>query len=104
VKTGRNLWENNRIQLAALAKCPVLMVKDDDGVWFEEAAPEWERFAFIHLRPDYYNPVTGKSETAYNEIEYLDPDEIDDLFAIFTGLLQGKMAEDRLKTKRKGTK
>jgi hypothetical protein len=102
VKTGRNLWENNRVQLAALAKCPILMVKGEDGKWREEEAPKWERFAFIHLRPEYYNPVTGVTEKTYNEIEYVDPAEIDPLFDIFTGLLQGKIAEGKLKALRKG--
>lgn len=102
VKTGRNLWESQKIQVAAMAKCPILMVKGEDGKWREEEAPKWERFAFIHLRPNYYNPVTGITEKAYREIQYVDPDEIDDLFEIFLGLLQGKQAEDRLKKRRKG--
>ncbi len=102
VKTGRSTWETNRIQMAALAKCPVLMVKGEDGKWREEEAPKWEQFAFYHLRPWYYNPVTGITEKAYWEIQYVPPDEIDDLFEIFKGLLQGKQAEDRLKARRKG--
>ena len=101
VKTGRMLRENQRIQMAALAKCPIAMVKGGDGVWREEKAPEWEQYAFFHLRPDYYNPVNGISEQAYWEIEYVDPEEIDDLFQIFLGLLRGKEAEDRLKARRK---
>jgi hypothetical protein len=32
----------------------------------------------------------------------MDPDEIDDLFEIFKGLLAGKQAENRLKARRKG--
>jgi hypothetical protein len=102
VKTGRNLWESNRLQMAAMAKCPIVMVKDAEGVWHEEEAPKWERFAFVHLRPNYYNPVTGITEKAYGEIQYMDPDEIDDLFEIFKGLLAGKQAENRLKARRKG--
>lgn len=102
VKTSRAVRENHRLQIAALAKCPILMVKGEDGTWHEEAAPAWGQFAFFHLRPDYYNPVNGKSESAYWDVEYVDPDEIDDLFQIFLGLLRGKEAEDRLKAKRKG--
>lgn len=103
VKTSRALRESHRIQMAALAKAPILMQKNPDGAWREEPAPKWEKFAFIHLRPDYYNPVNGKSEDAYWELDILDPDEIDDLFEIFCGLLTGKKAEDRLKARRKDT-
>ena len=38
---------------------------------------------------------------AFWEIEYLDPEEIDDLFAMFLGLLRMKEAEDRVKARRK---
>jgi hypothetical protein len=100
-KTSRLLRENHRIQVAALAKAEFLMVKHEDGTWTEEAMPEWEQFGFIHLRPDYYNPVNGQSEQAYWELQFIDPEEIDDLFEIFTGLLAGKKAEDRLKARRK---
>ena len=101
VKTGRNLWENNLIQQAAMAKCEVLMTKQADGTWVEEPMPQWDQLGFIHLRPDYYNPVTGAQESAYWELELMDMDEVDDLFEIFTGLLVGKKAEDRLKARRK---
>lgn len=101
VKTGRNLWENNLIQQVAMAKCEVLMVKQADGAWTEEPMPQWDRLGFVHLRPNYYNPVTGAEEQAYHEIEWLDMDEVDDLFDIFLGLLRGKIAEDRLKSRRK---
>lgn len=101
VKTSRALRENHRIQVAALAKAPILMVKGEDGKWREEEAPKWEQYGFIHLRPDYYNPVTGKGEDAYWEVQWMDPDEIDDLFEIFLGLLRGREAEDRLKASRK---
>lgn len=101
VKTSRTLRENHRIQLAALSKCPVLMVKGEDGEWREEEAPKWERLAFYHLRPDYYNPVNGVEEEAYWEIEYVAPGEVDHLFEIFQGLLRSKAAEDQLKAVRK---
>lgn len=100
-KTSRSVRMNHKLQIAALAKCTVLMVKGEDGKWREEQVPKWERFSFFHLRPEYYFPVTGKVEPAYWEIVDVDPDEIDDLFEIFTGLLQGKTAEDRLNAKRK---
>lgn len=100
-KTSRLLRENHRIQMAALAKAPIIMRKDENGVWREDEAPKWERFGFVHLRPNYYNPVNGKSEDAYWELEWMDSDEIDDLFEIFKGLLQCKQAEDRLKARRK---
>ena len=77
------------------------MVKGEDGKWREHEAPKWEQYGFIHLRPDYYNPVTGKAEDAYWEVQWMDPDEIDDLFEIFLGLLRGREAEDRLKASRK---
>lgn len=101
VKSGRNLWESNRIQMAALSKCPIIMVKDAEGVWHEEEAPKWEQLSFFHLRPDYYNPVTGIHEKSYWEVEHMDMDEVDDLFEIFLGLLRGKEANDRLKKRRK---
>jgi hypothetical protein len=101
VKTGRSLRENHRLQMAALAKCPIMMVKGEDGEWREEKAPEWEQFAFFHLRPAYYNPVNGASEEAYWEVDYIDPEEIDDLFSMFLGLLRMKQAEDRVKARRK---
>lgn len=100
-KSSRAIRENHRLQMAALSKAPVLMVKGEDGKWREEETPDWEQFAFFHLRPDYYNPVNGMSEAAYWEVEIMDPGEIDDLFEIFKGLLQGKYAEDRLKARRK---
>lgn len=103
VKTGRLLRENNRLQQAALFKAEVLMVKHADGTWTEEPMPKWEQVGFIHLRPNYYNPVNGDTEQAFGEIEFMDMDEIDDLFEIFLGLLQGKKAEDRLKAHRKST-
>ncbi len=101
VKTSRTVRENHRLQIAALSKCPVLMTKLPDGTWIEEEPPAWEQYAFIHLRPNYYNPVNGKSESAYWKLDVMDPDEIDDLFQIFCGLLSGKVAEDRLKARRK---
>lgn len=101
VKTSRALRENHRLQVAALAKAEFLMVKHEDGTWTEEPMPEWEQFGFVHLRPDYYNPVNGNGEEAYWELQFIDPEEVDDLFEIFTGLLRGKIAEDRLKARRK---
>lgn len=101
VKTSRLLRENHKIQMAAMIRADVLMVKGEDGTWREEPMPEWERYGFIHMRPDYYNPVNGASEKAYWEVEWMENDEIDDLYAIFLGLLDGKKAEDRLKKRRK---
>lgn len=70
LKSSRYLWRENGYQLAALASCPVVMrevLEGHEGAqkaektergkkikswWVEDARPDWERYALLHIRPD----------------------------------------------------
>ena len=100
-KTSKGLWDAHRMQLAALSKAEVYMVKHEDGTWTEEEPPQYEQFAFFHLRPDYYDPMKEELIPAFWEIEFLDPDEIDPLYEQFLGYRRVKAGQDALKAVRK---
>lgn len=54
LKTSKNVWPEHWMQLAALSKAEVIMVKQPDGSWLEEPLPEGDGTAIIHLREDKF--------------------------------------------------
>jgi len=69
LKSSRNHWDEHGYQLAALGSCDWIMVevpegtegamyasKTEDGKkveswWIQEAPPQWDRYALLHIRP-----------------------------------------------------
>lgn len=54
LKTSKNMWPEHWLQLSALRHANVVMVKNEDGTWKEEALPAGDGTAIIHLREDKY--------------------------------------------------
>lgn len=70
LKSSRHTWPDHDYQLAGLAACPIIMREVTEGTegaakaektergkkvrsfWVEDARPEWERYALLHIRPD----------------------------------------------------
>ncbi|AWY05046.1 exonuclease [Microbacterium phage Hortus1] len=73
IKTSKNLWETNDMQLAALGHGLYSLVevpegtegafkrkgktKKDDSWWVREEAPKWDMLAKLHIREDFYELV-----------------------------------------------
>ncbi|QAU07400.1 exonuclease [Microbacterium phage Alleb] len=73
IKTSKNLWETNDMQLAALGHGLYSLVevpegtegafkrkgktKKDDSWWIREEAPKWDMLAKLHIREDFYELV-----------------------------------------------
>jgi hypothetical protein len=100
-KSSKSLWPEHEMQLAALAKADVLMVKAADGTWSELPMPKVQGYAFIHIRPRYLDPLMRIDEQAFCRVEYLDPADVDDRFSQFLGYLQAWKAEQAVKQRRK---
>lgn len=52
LKTSKNTWPEHWLQLAALRRATVLMLKQDDGTWKEASLPPGDGTAIVHLRED----------------------------------------------------
>lgn len=103
-KSSRSLWPEHEMQLAALARADVLMVKQADGSWVELPMVDVEGYAFIHIRPRYNDPIAGKYEEPFCVVDYLAPGDIEDRFQQFLGYLQAWKAEQSVKKRRRGEK
>ena len=73
IKTSRNLWETNDMQLAALGHGLYTLVEVPEGTegafrrkgktkkfdswWIREEAPKWDMLAKLHVREDFYDLV-----------------------------------------------
>lgn len=101
LKTSKGLYDSHRMQLAALANADVLMIEKPDGSYDEIEPPKYEQFSFIHLRPDYYDPMKEVTIPAYWELVHMDPDEIPSLYKQFMGYRNAWEGQRELKTLRK---
>jgi hypothetical protein len=120
VKTSKGLFHSHEMQLAALARADFMWVevaegtegcyrfdgKDDDGnpettFWVKKDIPKVEKYAFIHLRPNYFDPLKKEWVPAFWKIEYVDPEDIDGLFETFLGYRQVVRGLDKTKQVRK---
>lgn len=82
-KTSRRLHDEHRMQLSALVKADKVMVLGEDGTYTEVDLPEVEALAFLHLRPDDYDPLYDRSDKSFYALEYMDMDEVDGWFGEF---------------------
>lgn len=103
-KSSRSLWPDHEMQLAALARADVLMVKQADGTWVEVPMPKVDGYAFIHIRPTYRDPLMRIDEPPFCRVEYLDPADVDDRFDQFIGYLQTWKADRSIRERRKVSK
>lgn len=101
LKTSKNVWEEHKIQMAALANADVFMVKDEGGVWTEEPMIQFEEFRLLQLRPRYHDPLLGIDIPAFYEYHSIEKDEIPLLFEKFKGYLNVWNADQKLKALRK---
>lgn len=62
LKTSKNTWPEHWLQLAALRTGQVIMVKGEDGTWSEEAPPQSDGTAIIHLRADKATVIVETDE------------------------------------------
>ncbi len=100
-KSSKGIWDEHRMQNGALANADCIMLKDADGTWSEVPLPEFEQYALVQIRPDYYDPLKEKFTPGYSEIHYLDPWRIPYYFRMFTGLLENWKAENDMRMKEK---
>lgn len=100
LKTSRGLYDAHKMQAVALSRADVLMIQEGDE-WIEVDMPEFEALRLIQIRPDYYNPVNGKTEEAFWHMEDVPREEWDHLFQMFLGYKEAWTAKQALKGLRK---
>jgi len=104
VKTSKNLWDGHEYQLAALERAEYALVEttEDDpeasekfpvtdwvtkkkvpSWWKKVALPKPEKRGFIHIRPEYTDPMTGVVTPAYWDLVEVPEGDIDSLFETF---------------------
>lgn len=117
VKSSRNTWRENGMQLAGLANATCMMIEVAEGTegaqkaekvengekvvswWVEDAVPSWERYALLHIRPDDLDP---QGELVPRFCVLKDRSEDMDLFEIgFNGALALAHSEQQLKERAK---
>lgn len=101
VKSSKGLWPENEMQLAALANADVVMQKQPDGTWIELPMFQPDRFAFIHIRPRYTDPLNRVDTAPFCVIDYVDPEDIAPRFEQFKGYLAAWRGEQAIKESRK---
>lgn len=69
LKTSKNTWPEHWLQLAALRRAEVVMVKQPDGTWIEEELPAGDGTAIIHLREDKFS-VTIETDQDLINLQY----------------------------------
>ena len=89
------------MQLAALAFADVVTMKQPDGSWGETSMFEADRYAFIHIRPRYIDPLNRVDTPAFCVLEYVDPDDLKLRFEQFKAYLAAWKAEQAIKERRK---
>ena len=100
VKSSRNIFDEHRMQLAALGNADVLMVEGEDGTWTEELVPAFDGYAILHIRPQDVDK-DGNVLEPYCTLDILDADEMPYHFETFKGLLLASQSQNTLKEKRK---
>lgn len=101
IKSSRNTWDEQRIQLAALGACDAMLNQKEDGSWEELAMPDFKEYKLIHIRPSDYDKSGFPMDPFANIID-VPHEEMDVLFEQFLGLLRVSHAQNRLKEIRKG--
>lgn len=95
VKTARMIHDSHLRQLAALDKCHEAY-EEVDGKWSRVDIPEYDGYAFIHIRPSDIdnkgNPIPG-----FCRLEIVDQDELEFHYSAFQGFLAAAHAERNLK-------
>ena len=100
VKSSRSIWDEHRMQLAALGNADVLMEEVGDGTWAEVPVPEFAGYAVLHIRPRDVDK-DGNVIEPYCTLDVLDASEMDLHFDAFKGLLKVSQAQTALKELRK---
>lgn len=95
IKTSRNVQPSHKRQLAALHHAGNAYKQDGDG-WYVADKPYYERFAFLHVRPDDWDGK-GNHIPAFCRLEYVDKAELDVHWKAFQGLLSVAHSEQELK-------
>ena len=106
-KTSKGLWPEHEYQLAALASSDVAMVQQDDETWVEVEMPKIERYGFLHLRPDYHDPLKNIHIPAFYELVEVPAEDIPYLFESFKAYLaawNAKKATEGLRKSRESAK
>lgn len=62
LKTSKNTWPEHWMQLSALRRAGLAMVKQDDGTWIEEEFSRTGPLAIIHLRADSHKVTVESRE------------------------------------------
>lgn len=114
IKTSRNTWDENKSQLAALAKAKVWLRqvdKDTDGAveyevkgkktyWVEAELPVTPtRFGLLHLRP--WDIDKDGVKPAFCELKEVSAEELEYHYEVFLGALHIKKSQLALKNYRK---
>ena len=101
VKTSRNTWDEQRVQLAALGACDSMLVEATEDHWVELPMPAFSQYALVHIRPSDFDKH-GEPMDGFAEIKIVPHEEMPVLFDQFLGLLQVSHAQNKLKELRKG--
>lgn len=102
-KTSKSTWPEHEYQIAALENCDYALVEVPEGTpesveyvnpkkesswWLKTEIPKIERRGFLHLRPDYFDPIRQKFTPAFHNLVEVHPDDIAPLFHTFLGYRQ----------------
>ena len=115
-KTSRNTWAEHEYQISALERADFALVQVEAGTegafeytnpkgvvtyWLKVAIPEIQRRGFLHIRPNYTDPLSGKFTPGFARMVEVDGEDIDPLFHTFLGYKQAWDGIEGVKALRK---
>jgi hypothetical protein len=100
VKSSRNIFDEHRMQISALANADVVMVETEPDVWVEAPMEQVAGYAVLRIRPRDVDK-DGNVIEPYCRLDILDATEMPTHFEAFKGLLGVAKAQMALKELRK---